>query len=57
MRLRNVKNKQIDNLVIFAREGYLLTEEYNYMRQLSGANIPEAKYLLISRRAMTGNSV
>lgn len=50
--IRNVKNKQIDNLVIFAREGYLLTEEYNYMRQLSGANIPEAKYLLISRRAI-----
>lgn len=47
----------IEELVFFAREGYLLIDEYRYLLGLLKKKGPKATYLEISRRVIMGASV
>lgn len=47
----------IEELLFFAREGYLLIEQYHYLLALLKIDGPKAVYLEISRRAIMGASV
>ncbi|MCI8821191.1 MAG: hypothetical protein HFI15_01530 [Lachnospiraceae bacterium] len=46
-----------EELLFFAREGYLLIEQYHYFLTLLKTDGPKAVYLEISRRAIMGASV
>lgn len=48
----------IDEIVFFARDGYLLIEQYRYMQEiLKDVQLPESVYLDISRRAIMNASI
>lgn len=49
--LRENQNKGNKNLVFMARDGYLPMEIYNMLKKYY-ANVPEAKYLRVSRKAL-----
>jgi len=56
--MKNAREDGIDKIFFFAREGYLLIEQYNYMSDLlSGVKVPKADYLEISRRAIVNAAV
>lgn len=46
-------NDSIDELVFFSRDGYLLIDEYRYLKELTqDESIPTCQYLYISRQVM-----
>ncbi len=49
--LRETENKNYKNLVFMARDGYLPMEIYNILKKYYN-NVPEAKYLRVSRKAL-----
>lgn len=49
--LRETENKNYKNLVFMARDGYLPMEIYNILKKYY-KNVPEAKYLRVSRKAL-----
>lgn len=51
----HVQHDQIEQLLFFARDGYLLYQQYEYLSELLGqGNWADAEYLEISRRAIWG---
>ena len=49
--LRKTENKGYKNLVFMARDGYLPMEIYNILKKYYN-NVPDAKYLRVSRKAL-----
>ena len=49
--LRETQNKDYDSLVFMARDGFLPMEIYNMMKKYY-KNVPEAKYVRVSRKAL-----
>lgn len=49
--LRETENKGYTNLAFMARDGYLPMESYNILKKYY-KNVPEAKYLRVSRKAL-----
>lgn len=56
--MKNARKDGVEKIAFFAREGYLLIEQYHYMKSLlKTINLPDAVYLEISRRAIINASV
>lgn len=55
--LKQSKQDEIEELLFFAREGYLIIEQYQYLLKLINENGPHATYLEISRRAIMAAAV
>ena len=49
--LEDTQNKNYDNLVFMARDGYLPMESYKLMKKYYD-NVPEEKYIYVSRKAL-----
>ncbi len=55
---QQVKNDPVEKLAFFSREGYLLTKLFSYYCEVSKeSNIPQIKYMEISRRAVLTASI
>lgn len=51
--LQETRERNIDRLFFFARDGYFLKQDYLYLKELcEGKNWPDAIYLAISRRVV-----
>lgn len=55
--ISKAKERRINNLLFFSREGYFLTEEYNTLVSLLGEETAKAHYFYISRRAAMNASI